>query len=276
MDFELQLEARPGELKVLHNEAGSSATRLNALEYDPNPRTLINVRIETVQYGSYDGSPAALIVLKFIVRFRPGSRRIKNFHVEIKFSNQTETAGSPSPAVLKLKPEDMRGRIFTEERSNTFTGGMEVPLGPPGAPTLSVSDEVARKINREYELRLMGWRKSSPTAIDDVLVWDCAEAKKAARGTVPNFSGACIVKYTADQPFIATFSVDAERGVFDFDSHVFEYLNVFAKREVDDPVIFTPGNHVGIRYPNLTDFKDLDLDSLIQLQSSQNLPATHS
>lgn len=172
MNFDLQLVPRTSELGRLKNEAGDSSTRPNALEYDPDPTTLVNVRIDTVQYGAYGDQPAALIIFRFIARFRSGWKRIRKFHLRIEFHNQAPGYGAAAPKVLVLKPEDVRGKIFTEERSNSASGGLDVPPGPTGA-TVHVSEEMARKITREYELRLTGWRSSSNTASDNVLVWDC-------------------------------------------------------------------------------------------------------
>ena len=278
MEFVLDLQPKTGELRPQHNEPGKSSTRENALEYDPDEYTLINVRIDTVQYGLYDGKPAALIIFRFIIKFRPGSRRIKNFHINIEFRKQGTSADgetSSHPMVMQLAPEERRGKIFTEERGNTVTAGAEVPLGPTGGK-IHVDDEIARKINREYELKLSGWRKSSDVATDNVLVWDCTEANKAAKGVVPGYRGAVVVQRPSNEPFIATFELDAERGIFHFDKNVFEYLKVFARKDLDDPVIFSPTKPMGYQYPNLGDFKDLNLEDYITLEPIKTLPAGYS
>jgi hypothetical protein len=276
MEFHLELQPRSGELRPLHNEPGSSATRENALEYDPDPTTLINVRIDTVQYGHYGGKPAVLIILRLIFKFRAGSKRIRNFHINIEFRNLGEAgAASSHPKVMQLAPEEMRGRIFTEERANTVTAGAEVPLGPSGGK-IHVDDEIVRKINREYELKLSGWKKGSGIGTDNVLVWDCAEAKKAARGIVPGYRGAAVVQYSMNQPFSATFEVDAERGIFNFDKRLFDYLRIFAKKDADDPVIFYPETPMGHQYQGLADFKDLKLDDYITLEPIKIFPERYS
>ena len=278
MEFVLDLQAKAGELRPQHNEPGQSSTRENALEYDPNEYTLINLRIDTVQYGLYEGEPAALIIFRFIIKFRLGSRRIRNFHVNIEFRKQGtrgEGESSSHPKVMQLAPEERRGKIFTEERGNTITAGAEVPLGPTGAK-VHVDDEIARKINREYELKLSGWKKSSDVATDNVLVWDCTEAKKAAKGVVPGYRAAAVVKCPSDEPFTAIFELDAERGIFQFDQNVFEYVNVFAKKDSDHPVIFNPTKPMGHQYPNLGDFKDLNLEDYITLEPIKALPLGYS
>jgi hypothetical protein len=278
MEFDLELQPRSGELRPLHNELGSSATRENALEYDPDPTTLINVRIDTVQYGLYGGKPAVLIILRFIFKFRAGSKRIRNFHINIEFRNlggAGHGAVSYHPKVMQLAPEEMRGRIFTEERANTVTAGAEVPLGPSGGK-IHVDDEMARKINREYELKLSGWKKGSDVGTDNVLVWDCAEAKKAARGIVPGYRAAAVVQYSMNQPFRATFEVDAERGIFNFGKRLFDYLRVFVKKDADDPVIFDLETPIGYQYQGLDDFKDLRLDDYIILEPIKTFPERYS
>lgn len=276
MDFSLDLEPKAGQLRPQHNQPGESSTRENALEYDPDERTLVNVRIDTVQYGTYDGKTAALILLHFKVKFRL-AKRIRNFHINIEFQNQSDNESGeskPHPKVIMLAPEELRGKIFTEERSNTATAGANVSLGPSGA-NLHLSEEMARTINREYELKLSGWKKSSDIATDNVVIWDCAEAKKAAKGVVPGYRGAIIVHYPANEPFKAIMKLDAERGIFNFDKKVFEYLNVFGKKEIDDPLIFDPKQPLGEQY-NLGDFKDINLEEYIKLEPIKTLPTGYS
>jgi hypothetical protein len=278
MEFDLDMQPRSGELRPQHNEPGSSATRENALEYDPNPSTLINVRIDTVQYGLYDSKPAVLIILRFIFKFRAGSKRIRNFHINIEFRNlggAGHGAASSHPKVMQLAPEERRGKIFTEERANTVQAGVDLPLGPSGGK-IHLDDEMVKKINREYELKLSGWKKSSDFGTDNVLVWDCAEAKKAARGIVPGYRAAAVVQYSMNQPFSAIFEVDAERGTFNFDRSLFDYLRVFAKKDEDDPVIFDLETPTGRQYQGLGDFKDLRLDDYIILEPIKIFPEGYS
>src|SRR2546430_9553313 len=107
MDVNFDLRPKSGELRPQHNTPGESTTRENVLEFDPNEYTLVNIRIETVQYGKYDGKAAALIVLRFIFKFRPGYRRIRNFHVEIEFNRHgpSDTVNAASfPKVTNLAP----------------------------------------------------------------------------------------------------------------------------------------------------------------------------
>lgn len=277
MEFSLNLEPKAGQLRPQHNQPGESGTRENALEYDPDERTLVNVRIDTVQYGIYDEMPAALILLHFKVKFRP-AKRIRNFHINLEFRNQSDNESGEiksHPRVIKLAPEELRGKIFTEERSTTSTAGADMPLGPTGA-NLHLNGEMASTINREYELKLSGWKKSSDIATDNVVVWDCAEAKKAARGVVPGYRGAIIVKHSANEPFIAMMKLDAERGIFNFDKKVFEYLNVFGKKEMDDPLIFDPEQPLGEQYPDLGDFKNINLEDYIKLEPIKMLPTGYS
>jgi hypothetical protein len=72
MDFSIELQSSAGELRPQHNKPGETSTRENALEYDPDECTLINIRIETAQYGVYDGEAAALIIFRFYFKFRTG------------------------------------------------------------------------------------------------------------------------------------------------------------------------------------------------------------
>ncbi|KAF4627853.1 hypothetical protein G7Y89_g10297 [Cudoniella acicularis] len=276
MEFSLELQPKAGQLRPQHNHPGESSTRENALEYDPDEKTLVNVRIDTVQYGLDNGKPAALIILRFIFKFRPAYKRIRNFHVNIEFRKQSGSGeNTPHPKVIKLAPEELRGKIFTEERSNTLTAGGQLPLGPTGA-TLHVDEEMARKITREYELKLSGWKKSSDVATDNVVIWDCVEAKKAAKGVIPGYRGAIVVQYPANEHFFAVMRLDAERGIFNFDKNLFEYLNIFGRKEIDDLVIFDPEKPLGPQYPSLSDFKDVNLEDYIVLEPIKTLPPGYS
>jgi len=278
MEINLELHTKSGELKPQHNHPGEPITRDNVLEFDPNEYTLVNVRMETVQYGLFDTKPAALIILRFIVKFRSGYKRIRNFHINIEFSKDSASAAAntmPHPKVMKLAPEERIGKIFTEERSNTVTAGVEIPLSPSGTK-VHVDHELARKVNREYELRLSGWKRSSETATDNVVVWDCDEARTAARGVVRGYRGAVIIQHPENQRFRAEFKLNAERGTFNFDSKVFDWFNVFGKKQTDDPVIFDPAEPIGQQYPNLPNFKDLNLDDYIELEPIPSMPQGYS
>lgn len=212
---------------------------------------------------------------KFIAKFRSGSQRIRNFHLRIEFSNLVAIANVPAPKIRRLRSEYVKGKIFTEEHTNTLPGGLDLPLGPSGG-TLSVGDEVASTIKSEFQLRLTGWLTSSGSGSDNVLVWDCEEARKAARGVVPNYRGACIIRYNPGQPFVAALTIDAERGIFDSAKGFFEYLNVFAKKETDDPVVFNPDNPMDHQYDNIADFNSLDLEKIVKLEPFATLPPGYS
>jgi hypothetical protein len=274
MDINFKLRPKDGQLRPQHNRLGESTTRENVLEFDPNDYTLANIRIETVQYGMHDGKAAALIVLRFIFKYRPGFKRIRSFHVNVEFSScrASDTIHPVSfPKVVHLAPEQCAGRIFTVEGRDTISPGMEVPISPLGE-RVQVSDEMAKRINREYELNLNGWKKSSEAATDNVVVWDCVETKKAAKGVVPGYRGAIIVQYPEEEEFQAEFKLDADRGTFNFDTKVFDWLNIFGKKDEDDPVIFNPSKPVGRQYPGLADFKDLNLTDFITLEPIASLP----
>jgi hypothetical protein len=237
---------------------------------------LVNIRIETVQYGIHDGKAAALIVLRFIFKYRPGFKRIRSFHVNVEFSScraSDSTQPASFPKVANLAPEQCIGKIFIEEGRNTISPGAEVPFGPLGQ-TVQVNGEIAKRINTEYELNLNGWKKSSEAATDNVIVWDCVEAKKAAKGVVPGYRGAIIVQYSEEEEFQAKFKLDADRGTFNFDTKVFDWLNIFGKKDGDDPVIFNPSKPVGRQYSGLPDFKDLNLVDFITLEPIASLPFT--
>ena len=53
-------------------------------------------------------------------------------------------------------------------------------------------------------------------------------------------------------------------------------LKVFARKDLDDPVIFNPTKPMGYQYPNLGDFKDLNLEDYITLEPIKTLPAGYS
>ena len=106
-----------------------------------------------------------------------------------------------------------------------------------------MGDEIARKINREQELKLSRWKNSSDVATDNVLVWDCTGAKKAVKGVLLGYRAAAI---DPTEPFIATFEIDVDRGVFQVEKNLYEYLNIIAnKKHLNDPVVFNLGMPMG-------------------------------
>lgn len=342
MEVTIPLSPKSGELRPQHNAANSSATRTNVLEYDPDDYTLVNIRADTVQYGTFDGEPAALIVLRFIVKFRPGNKRLRSFHVTIQFRPPTVAAAAsgtmpapaptstPWPRVIALAPEERRGKLFTEERSVTGGGvlNLQVPAGPNGATVgPGVGGQRANKGSREYEMRLSGWIKSGEgpaggaAATDSVAVWDCVEAARACRGVLPGYRAALVVAYPRAPPgpvvsraaanprggatanpapaaaaanpspaagpgsagtaFEAVFTLRAERGLWNSDAKVFEWLELFggkdkSKAKEDDPLLFDPQKPVGTTVVPGGEFKGVRLDDLITLEPIATLPEGYS
>ncbi|KAH7140412.1 hypothetical protein B0J13DRAFT_557647 [Dactylonectria estremocensis] len=282
MEVSIALRPKSGELRPQHNESNSTLTRDNVLEYDPDDYTLVNIRTETVQYGQYDGRPAALIILRFIVKFRPGNKRLRSFHVNIEFQrcgdmDDAGTEGSDRSGILKvavLAPEERRGKIYTEERSITTSAGMDVPLGL-SAPAGHFGGERASTVHKEHEMRLSGWKKSSASGVDNVVVWDCVEAKKAAKGVLPGYRGAIVVQYQEVTKFQAVITLDAQRGLWNAGSGLFEWLNLFGKKNADDPLLFDSGKPIGAQI-DVADFKDLTLDDLVDLKPIETLPSGYN
>jgi hypothetical protein len=96
-----------------------------------------------------------------------------------------------------------------------------------------------------------------------------------ARGVVPGYRGAILVEYERNTSFQAFFALDAERRMFNFDTKVFDWSNVFGKKDVDDLVVFNPTESFGKQY-SVADFKDLKLDDLIHLEPIPTLPEGYS
>jgi len=280
MDVAIALHPKTGELRPQHNPPGFVGTRDNALEYDPDDYTIVNIRTESVQYGKYAGCSAALIILRFIVRFRPGNKRLRSFHVRIEFSQAAETEADGfvagidvQPKVLALAPEDCRGKLFTEQRDKTVSLGLGVPLGVPDL-SADAGIEHGSTMVKEHEMRLSGWRASSANGVDNVAVWDCVEAKKAAKGVLPNFRAVMVVKHSEHTRFRAVLKLDVERGLLSSGSKLFSWMPLFGQRE-DDPLLFDPGQPIGTAV-TADDFTDLNLDELIQLQPIPNLPSGYN
>jgi len=268
MEIEIELRPKSGELRPQHNKLGEPSTRANILEFDPNQHTLVNIRLETVQYGKYDGKAAALILLRFIIKFRYGYKRLRSFHVDIEFNEHgtTQNRNSEPPKVISLGPEQQEGKIYTEEWGEP---------GGKGSQETSQNEGLAGRIEKEHEVKLMGWKRSSNSGTDNVAVWDCVEGRKTAKGVVPGYRAAIIAQYTENMKFQAEFRLDADCGTFNFGSKLFNWLKVFGNR-TDDPVIFNPAQPFGKQYP-ISDFKDLNLNDVIALQQpTPKLPSGNS
>jgi len=282
MDIFVPLRPKADELGPRRNPPGAATTRDNVLEYDPDVYTLVNIRTETVQYGKYGGNFAALITLRFIIKFRPGHRRLRSFHVSIEFGNHETTDQTDNhkersplelPRVRALAPEERRGRIFTEEREGDVSAGVDVPFGPSHGPA-KVGLEWGKAMTREHEMKLSGWCKSSPRGTDNVVVWDCVEAKKAAKGVLPGYKAAIVVQCREDTPFQAVFKLDAERGIWNSTSKLYDWMAVFGKKDADDPLIFYPGRPIG-KAVESDDFQKLNLHDLVGLEPISKVPESH-
>ncbi|KAM5361693.1 hypothetical protein ACJA88_014361 [Fusarium oxysporum] len=282
MELSIPLHPKSGELRPQHNQSNSAFTRDNVLEHNPDDYTLVNIRTETVQYGQHYGRPAALIILRFIVKFRPGNKRLRSFNIKIEFqrysnpggdsTNRTDRVGIPTVAVLA--PEERRGKIYTEEQSTTISTSIDVPLGPSG-PTSHVGGERASTVGKEHVMQLSGWKMSSESGVDNVVVWDCVEAKKAAKGVIPGYRGAIVVEHQEATKFQAVITLDAQRGIWDAASGLFEWSNLFGKKDTDDPLLFDSTMPVGAQI-DAVDFKDLNLDDLVELKPIKTLPSGYN
>ncbi|KAK4456562.1 hypothetical protein QBC42DRAFT_281008 [Cladorrhinum samala] len=291
MEVTIPLHPKSGELRPMRNPPGFTGTREKALEYDPDDYTVVNVYVDTVQYGKYSGhASVALIILRFTVRFRPGNKRLRSFHIDIEFSRlhgeEDNNDMDPAPKVLALAPEDCRGKLFTEERDISTSLGLGL-AAPLGGPSLEANAGIERSstVFKEHEMRLSGWKRSgslssssssAAAVVDNFAVWDCVEAKKVAKGVLPNFRAAMIVQYPENKRFQAILKLDVERGLWDSKSRLFDWAGLFGKKEADDPLIFDPTQPIGASLIEGNDFTGINLEELTSFQPIPTLPSGYN
>ena len=252
MDICLELKPKQGELRPQKNNPGQHITRENVAEYDPDESTLLNIRMETAQYGLYEAQPAILIVLRFIVKFRGGNRRIRSFNVNVEFSNHSDVEQIPSPSVKAFAPDDCDGTLFGLEDN----------------PDTSLVEQ------RRFLPTIEGWKKSSKDGPDNIVVWDCVETERRIAGLPAGYRGVIVIQHAKDAKLQATFKVHVDCGRFNVARRIYDWSKLFSAARRDDPVIFLPGQAFGRQYPALQDFKHLDLSTLSRLGQRSVRPSS--
>jgi hypothetical protein len=244
-----------GELKPKDFSAVDPVSRENIYEEELGKHTHLNVQLHLAQFGVYDGEPAALLVFRFIFQYRSGRKRITAVSINAQFRTEGPEA---IPYVVSLAPEQVNGEIFEEQCTHAVSGGVHL-----GAPYLGAGFQAntGGTFTRQHVLSLQGSRKSSDLkgAVYDRVVWDCEETRKKAKGIIPKYLGAVIVKCSGR--FSATFDVDVTQASW-LSNLQYKYETLIGRGE-SCPIVFDRARPFGDPVTDITDFKELDLDKLI-------------
>jgi len=208
-------------------------------------KTYLSGRFETVQYGSYRGRRACLLIMTFTFHSSdPKSHRFRRAKIDIEFSpfnaNTTNGKGKskkPSPEILSLAPERAYGIISTSKETKT--------QGLSGSLTIGnslVSGSLSPSLTHVSEY-VVGHRSVIESSLRGVsrqrVVWTVIENEHHPDGVlgIPSrLRTAVLVGLPDDElKFSARFEVEASVG-WSLDPRRLALWPLIARK--DDPVLF--------------------------------------
>lgn len=213
--------------------------------------TSFSATTQRVQYGTYRGEPACLVLIDFAFRFKPKvPSRYSYASITVTFRRATDmqnhraTKAPPEedPKVANMAPKSVYG-IVTEVESKTMRD-VTIPVmfeSPMGFKTgLEMHAGMERTEHQEHRMEIHGQRHEDDEHVDAAngVSWDLFENPVQKDGILRNFRGAIIVFNPPGQPMwmevlvrpSVRFSVDPRR--------LFEKTDPFARllQQNDQPV----------------------------------------
>ena len=258
---EFELDTRSGNLLKIHNEKEVNREIITARRIN---NTLFHCLLKTVQYGTWDHLPAALLVFDFHFGYRDACRdRFTEAVIEIEFeetiNSQFEVPDprnkNNDPEVKLLAPVRVLGNPSKEKVSSKWflEGNLtyQIPLGPQAGVTPHKEKEVSSE--RQRRMWLNGDRDS-----DDYhrhhnrIVWRTGENKVEETGILHNFPAATVIILPRDPKNCVKAKVVVTPHVA-FSANP---VRLFPKR--DDPIFLDRTLSKGPQYEAGRDFSDSD------------------
>ncbi|MBE7180030.1 MAG: hypothetical protein INR71_02285 [Terriglobus roseus] len=222
-----QAEARPVSLKRAAPEAVPYSASAPAVELRPDGKIVqiesslsdsgILGTVRSVSYGSWEGSPACLIAMRYFFRFAEGNRfKAAQILVTFDAASKKVDAGSGrrranAPVVRNFSPRKVYGQRSEESKAWHYDVGLEAAL-PSGPASITPSIGAGREssFTREHHLEVIGKPWSSRDHLDfNQVVWTAHETKTQKHGIPDELNLAVVVQH--DGPFQAF--VEAEGKV---------------------------------------------------------------
>ena len=259
-DFEL--DTTSGNLLKIRNEEDEvNRTKITARRIN---NTLFSCLLKTVQYGTWDHLPAALLVLDFHFGYRDGCRdRFTSAVIEVEFQETTNArfeAPDPrnknnDPEVKLLAPVRVLGEPSKEKHvSKWFLEGnltYQIPFGPQAG----VTPHKEKKVSSERQRRM--WINGDPDSDDyhrhhNRVVWTTGENRVEETGILHYFPAATVIALPNDPQHCVKAKVVVTPHV----AFSVNPIRLFPKR--DDPIFLDRVNAKGPQYEDGRDFGDPD------------------
>jgi hypothetical protein len=166
--------------------------------------TSFQARLTHVQYGTYDGEPAALVIFRFQFGFRNGSwRRITYASIQLTFE---ETAGPDAtlpnprnpnndPIVAIITPVQVCGEVTSNHKTRNWKLSFPLQYRQFG---IQVGPEVDLDIGSDFTTDDRMWLTGMPTSEDDHhsnnrVIWEIQENRAQGSGILHLFSAAVVI-----------------------------------------------------------------------------------
>lgn len=239
-DFDFDLEVDEQSEATLKIENKGQTNREKVTQHDIG-KTSWKSRLHLVQYGTYSGRRAVLVVFKNEFHFIPETiKRITSVSLEFVFE---ETSGSnlatPVPRIVNndpqiqlLAPAQVCGTNLKEQLTTTWK--LSVPLLFQGA---GVQPEVERESasERNHRMWLLGFSQGTDEHdVDNRAKWICKENTVDSTGILQEFTTAVVVTLPVkpERPIKVTALIHP---------YVAFSVNILRLRKKKDEAIFLDG-----------------------------------
>ncbi|KAK3654481.1 hypothetical protein LTR56_004111 [Elasticomyces elasticus] len=208
-DFDLEETDDVPQLGIKNN----NRVNRNLVTRDEIWNTSFSATLHRVQYGTYGGKSACLVVLDCAFRFPPRAGcRYSSATIKVTFSHAADITNyriksresSDDPSVVNLAPKEVYGTVSTIEEKRTWD--VKIPLMFESPIGLSAGFEShlggERTTQRNSRTELHGNLYYDHDHDDEACgaTWDLSENEVQGDGIFRQFRAAIILCHPADQP----------------------------------------------------------------------------
>ena len=259
-EYQTEFEVDDSSKAVLriHNNGVPNREKITA---DQISSTSFQARLAHVQYGTYDGEPAALVIFHFQFSFRNGSwKRIKYASIQLTFEETTgpelalPNPRNPNndPIVAMIAPVQVLGEVTTTQKTRNWKLSLPVQFQKFG---IQSGPEIDLEIGANFSTDDRMWLVATPTSEDDHhannrVTWEIRENRTQGSGILHRFPGAVVITLPKDPQHHVRITGLIEPSV------VFSVNPLRLKQKKDDPVYLDRITEKGKPILPGVDFKD--------------------
>jgi len=259
-DFQTGFEIDDSAKAVLSIQ-NRSATNRDKVTADQIGSTSFSAKLSHVQYGTYNGKSAALLVFNFHFGFRNGSwKRITSASITLKFEETTgpdlkypaERNPDNDPIVVAIAPIQVCGEVTTVQKSKKWNISVPLQVQQAGIQAgAQIGLEAQSDFPKDNRMWLVGSSLSEDDhGADNWVSWEINENSAQESGILHHFPGTVVITLPENpehhvkitgliRPFVA-FTVNPLR----------------LKQKRDAPVYLDRETTKGTQYAPGVDFKD--------------------